>query len=97
MLAAQSSQREQATDASASSAAEDAREQALDQQQDALSRQQEAPGRQQAELGKQQAALGAQEAALGRRQQQASDQANRQIRQLLDEAIAKGVAKPASR
>jgi beta-lactamase regulating signal transducer with metallopeptidase domain len=92
MLAAQSSQH-----TSASSAAEDAREQALDRQQEALSQQQEALGRQQAELGKQQAALGAQQAALGQRQQQASDQANRQIRQLLDEAIAKGVAKPTSR
>ena len=97
MLAAQSSQREHAANAAADSAADDAREQALDRQQEALSQQQEALGRQQAELGKQQAALGAQQAALGQRQQQASDQANRQIRQLLDEAIAKGVARPASR
>jgi beta-lactamase regulating signal transducer with metallopeptidase domain len=71
-------------------------ERELDRQQEQLSQQQAALGRQQAELGQQQAALGAQQEALGKRQQQAASQANQQIRKLLDEAIAKGVAKPST-
>jgi len=94
MLAAQSSQDERSVEAQANRARLEASEQALDRQQAKLSQQQKALGRQQAELGKQQEALGAQQEALGKRQQQATSQANQQIRKLLDEAIAKGVAKP---
>jgi hypothetical protein len=89
MLAAQSGQHERAAQMQADRARLEASEQELDRQQAKLSQQQEALGRQQAELGKQQE-------ALGKRQQQASSQASQQIRKLLDEAIAKGVAKPAS-
>ena len=96
MLAAQSGQREHAAEVQANRARLEASEQELDRQQAKLSQQQEELGRQQAELGKQQEALGTQQEALGKRQQEASSQASQQIRKLLDEAIAKGVAKPAS-
>ncbi|MBT2143851.1 MULTISPECIES: M56 family metallopeptidase [unclassified Rhodanobacter] len=95
-LAAQSGQHERSAEAQANRAELEASEQELDRQQEKLSQQQSALGRQQAELGKQQEALGAQQEALGKRQQQASNQASQQIRKLLDEAIAKGVAKPTS-
>ncbi|UJJ50760.1 MULTISPECIES: M56 family metallopeptidase [Rhodanobacter] len=95
-LAAQSSQHERSAETQANRAKLEASEQELDQQQEKLSQQQSALGRQQAELGKQQEALGAQQEALGKRQQQATSQASQQIRKLLDEAIAKGVAKPTS-
>jgi beta-lactamase regulating signal transducer with metallopeptidase domain/Skp family chaperone for outer membrane proteins len=93
-LAAQSSQHGRSAETQANRAKLEASEQALDRQQEQLSQQQSALGRQQAELGKQQEALGAQQEALGKRQQQAANQADQQIRKLLDEAIAKGVAKP---
>ncbi len=96
MLAAQSGQREHAAEIQANRAELEASAQELDRQQAKLSQQQEELGRQQAELGKQQEALGTQQEALGKRQQEASSQASQQIRKLLDEAIAKGVAKPAS-
>jgi hypothetical protein len=80
----------------ASRAKLDATAQELDRQQDELSRQQQELGQQQAALGKQQEALGAEQAALGKRQQETSRNANAQMRKLLDEAIARGVAKPAS-
>ncbi len=95
VLAAQSSQNGRSV-VSANRAALEASEQAFDRQQSELSQQQDALGRQQAALGKQQEALGVQQAALGKRQEQAQSQASEQIRQLLDEAIAKGVAKPNS-
>jgi len=57
-----------------------------------LGRQQDELGHEQEALGKQQEALGAQQEALGKRQQQATEQANQQIRKLLDEAIAHGAA-----
>ncbi|RCS29519.1 peptidase M56 [Rhodanobacter denitrificans] len=94
MLATQSSQHERSAETQANHAKLDTSEQELDRQQEKLSQQQSALGRQQAELGKQQEALGAQQEALGKRQEQATNQANRQIGKLLDEAIAKGVAKP---
>jgi len=93
LLAAQSGQREHAAEIQASRAKLEASAQELDRQQAKLSQQQQELGRQQAELGKQQEALGAQQEALGKRQQEASSQASQQIRKLLDEAIAKGVAK----
>ncbi|WP_266171987.1 M56 family metallopeptidase [Dyella subtropica] len=67
----------------------------LDAQQEAINRQQEAFDKQQEALDKQQAELGAQQEALGKRQEQALDQANQQIKKLLDEALAKGIATPA--
>ena len=95
-LAALPSQQERSAKMQAERATLETSEQELDKQGEKLSRQQEALGRQQDELGKQQEALGTQQEALGKRQQQATDQASQQIRKLLDEAIAKGVAKPAS-
>jgi beta-lactamase regulating signal transducer with metallopeptidase domain len=94
MLAAQSSQHERSAETQANRAKLETSAQELDRQQEKLSQQQSALGRQQAELGKQQEALGAQQEALGKRQEQATSQVNRQIGKLLDEAIAKGVAKP---
>jgi bla regulator protein BlaR1 len=96
MLAAQSSQHERSAETQANRTKLEASEQELDRQQEKLSQQQSALGRQQAELGKQQEALGAQQEALGKRQEQATSQASQQISKLLDEAIAKGVAKPTS-
>lgn len=89
MLAAQSGQRDHTAEMQANRAKREASEQELNRQQEKLSQQQEELGRQQTELGKQQE-------ALGKRQQQATNQASQQIRKLLDEAIAKGVAKPTS-
>jgi bla regulator protein blaR1 len=51
---------------------------------------------QQIELGKQQAELGRQQKALSGRMRLTSEKANQQIDQLLDEAVAKGVAQGAS-
>lgn len=96
ILAAQSSQHERSAETQANRTKQEASERELDRQQEKLSQQQSALGRQQTELGKQQEALGAQQEALGKRQQQATSQASQQIRMLLDEAIAKGVAKPTS-
>ncbi|MHB1057128.1 MAG: M56 family metallopeptidase [Rhodanobacter sp.] len=62
--------------------------------QDELARQQDELARQQDALGRQQDALGAKQDALGKRQEQATEEANRQIGALIDEALAKGVAKP---
>ncbi len=50
-------------------------------------------GRQQAALGEQQAALGRKQATLGHQQTQAARQAAEQIQKLLDQALAKGLAK----
>ena len=76
--------------------------QALDQQsealatrQQALGDQQEALGRQQEALGSKQSALGEQQAALGKLQSAASDRADAQMKQLIDQAIANGQAQPA--
>lgn len=66
----------------------------LDARQAELSKQQEALGRQQEALGSQQEVLGKQQEELGRRQQAASDQADARMRQLIDQAIARGVAQP---
>ena len=84
-LTAQSSQNQP-------SAEHEAQQAKLEASQSELGRQQDELGREQEVLGKQQEALGAQQKALGKRQQQASEQANQQIRKLLDEAIAHGAA-----
>jgi beta-lactamase regulating signal transducer with metallopeptidase domain len=51
-------------------------------------------GRQQGELGRQQGELGRKQGELGRQQGEIARQASRQLRQMLDDAIAKGIAKP---
>lgn len=68
----------------------------LQASEDDLARQQDELARQQDALAKQQDALGAKQDALGKRQEQATAEANRQIGALIDEAIAKGVAKATS-
>ena len=59
-------------------------------------RQEDALREQQAELGKQQAELGKQQKALSGRMQLISDQVNQQMDQLVDEAVAKGIAQATS-
>ena len=74
----------------------DAERQALHDQQAALEKQQQALGAQQEALGRKQDTLGKQQQTLGERQRAASVQAERQIDELLQEALAKGVAQPVS-
>jgi beta-lactamase regulating signal transducer with metallopeptidase domain/predicted nucleic acid-binding Zn-ribbon protein len=57
-------------------------------------RQQGAIGRQQGELGRQQGELGRQQGELGRQQGELARQASKQTKQLLDDAIAHGLAQP---
>ena len=73
----------------------DAREEELDREEARLSREQDELARQQTELSRKQEALSSKQAMLSQRQQQASQRANQQLAALLDEAIAKGVARPA--
>ena len=58
----------------------------------ALSVQQNQLGRVQSELGSQQAALGHRQAALGREQQRLAELARPKFRELIDEAIRRGLA-----
>jgi len=51
---------------------------------------------QEGELGKQQAELGKQQKVLSGRMRLTSEKANQQMDQLLDEAVSKGIAQPAS-
>jgi hypothetical protein len=53
-------------------------------------------GEQQSKLGEQQSKLGEQQSEIGRQQSELSKQASRQMRELLDEAIKNGIAKPES-
>ena len=55
---------------------------------------QAAIGRQQGELGRKQGELGRRQGELGRRQGEIAREANRQLRGMFDDAIAKGIAKP---
>jgi bla regulator protein blaR1 len=57
-------------------------------------RQQGEIGRQQGELGRKQGELGRQQGELGRQQGDLARQASREMRQLLDDAMAKGLAQP---
>jgi beta-lactamase regulating signal transducer with metallopeptidase domain/peptidoglycan hydrolase CwlO-like protein len=57
-------------------------------------RQQGEIGRQQGELGRKQGELGRQQGDLGRQQGELSRQASRQMKDLLDEAVSKGLAQP---
>ncbi len=63
-------------------------------QQSQLGEKQGALGEQQGKLGEEQGKLGEQQAELGRQQEQASKKASQQIKQLLDQAVAQGLAKP---
>lgn len=80
----------------AESAKIDAEREALHAQQATFEKQQAALGDQQAALGKQQAALGKQQEALGEQQREASAKASQQMDQLLADALAKGMAQPAT-
>jgi beta-lactamase regulating signal transducer with metallopeptidase domain len=64
-------------------------------QQSQLGAKQGALGEQQGKLGEQQGKLGEQQGELGRQQEEASRKAAQQMKQLLDEAVAHGLAKPA--
>jgi beta-lactamase regulating signal transducer with metallopeptidase domain len=64
-------------------------------QQSRLGEKQGALGEQQGKLGEQQGKLGEQQGELGRQQEQASKKASQQMKLLLDEAVAHGLAKPA--
>jgi beta-lactamase regulating signal transducer with metallopeptidase domain len=64
-------------------------------QQSQLGEKQGALGEQQGKLGEQQGKLGEQQGELGRQQEEASRKAAQQMKQLLDEAVAHGLAKPA--
>lgn len=56
--------------------------------------QQSGIGRQQGELGRQQGELGRRQGELGRQQGELAGKASRELRQMFNDAIAKGVAKP---
>ena len=64
-------------------------------QQSQLGEKQGALGEQQGKLGEQQGKLGEQQGELGRQQEEASKKASQQMKQLLDQAVAQGLAKPA--
>jgi hypothetical protein len=57
-------------------------------------RQQSVIGKQQSDLGRKQAALGRQQAELGRQQAEIARKATGELRQMFDDAITKGIAKP---
>jgi beta-lactamase regulating signal transducer with metallopeptidase domain len=65
------------------------------EQQSQLGEKQGVLGEQQSKLGEQQGKLGDEQAELGRQQEEASKKASQQMKQLLDEAVAHGLAKPA--
>jgi beta-lactamase regulating signal transducer with metallopeptidase domain len=56
--------------------------------------QQSAIGRQQGELGRQQGEIGHRQGELGRQEGELARKASQQLREMFDEAIAKGIAKP---
>ncbi|MGC1545400.1 MAG: M56 family metallopeptidase [Candidatus Acidiferrales bacterium] len=65
------------------------------ERQSELGEKQGALGDQQGKLGDEQGKLGEQQGELGRQQEEASHKAAQQMKQLLDEAVAHGLAKPA--
>ncbi len=65
------------------------------EQQGELGKQQGALGQQQGKLGEQQGKLGELQGKLGEQQEAASKKATRDMKKLLDQAIASGLAKPA--
>jgi bla regulator protein BlaR1 len=64
----------------------------LQRQLEDLGRQQSELGRKQSELGSQQAALGEEQSKLGRRQEELAREAERQLKVMLNDAIARGIA-----
>ena len=64
------------------------------EQQSQLGEKQGDLGEQQGKLGEQQGKLGEQQGELGRQQEQASKKASQQMKQLLDQAVSQGLAKP---
>lgn len=70
----------------------DAEMEELQRKMEDLGEQQEELGRQQEDLGRKQEALGEQQEALGRQQEEASRQAGEQLKSLMDQALAKGLA-----
>lgn len=68
----------------------------LGRRQAELGRRQEALGREQGALGNRQEALGERQAELGRQQEEAARRAAGQLRELLDRAVAQGLAEPVS-
>jgi beta-lactamase regulating signal transducer with metallopeptidase domain len=64
------------------------------EQQSELGEKQGALGEEQGKLGEQQGELGEQQGKLGEQQEEESQKASQQMKQLLDEAVAKGLAKP---
>jgi beta-lactamase regulating signal transducer with metallopeptidase domain len=67
----------------------------LSERHDALGREQEALGREQEKLGEKQAVLGAEQEKLGEQQERAGRQVERELRELVDRAVASGIAKRA--
>ena len=65
------------------------------EQQSELGEKQGALGEEQGKLGEQQGKLGEQQGKLGEQQEAASRNATREMKKLLDEAVASGLAKPA--
>ena len=63
-------------------------------QQSALGEKQSALGEQQGKLGEEQGKLGEQQEELGLQQEEASKKAAQQMKQLLDQAVTQGLAKP---
>jgi hypothetical protein len=51
-------------------------------------------GEQQGKLGEQQGKLGEQQGELGRQEEQIFEQASRQMKSLIDDAVAHGLAQP---
>ena len=100
-LAQQQAQLARAAQHDRTAPAREARQAALEAQQAALERRQDVAqhGLDDAQhaLEQEQTELEHQQASMEKRQQLASAQADRQLRKLLDEAIAKGIAQPASR
>jgi beta-lactamase regulating signal transducer with metallopeptidase domain len=64
------------------------------QQQSVVGGQQSELGRKQSELGRKQSELGKQQAALGQQQSELARKASRELRNMFDDAISKGTAKP---
>ncbi len=70
------------------------RQEALETQMEELGRQQEELGRQQEALGRQQEELGRRQEELGRQQEAASEKAQQELRELMEQAIRSGTAQP---
>ncbi len=64
------------------------------QQQSVVGDQQSELGRKQSDLGRKQSELGRQQAALGQQQSELARKASRELRNMFDDAISKGTAKP---